>query len=1077
MGQATLNAWKGYSFEKQVFVYLVLLMDIDSNIQNIEAEVGTDVEHKFDDIRICTNSTEYAVQVKNLSDNDLSLDTSKHKIHHGTTTIDYTSVESAMYIYNGKQPKIEPNSKFFDHPAYTKDGVTLLNLSADLMWDCIDQNFANKNRITSILRTIDRKLSDGQNMITRLDLPSFSYFSTTLSEETHKIRKYILSSDAGTIWVFGKPGVGKSHLINEMDVEENRIYRFWISEDDIHRHDRLGFVSFLNELSTKIFGDNKSRTDEILISALISSPRYFYIDGFDHVENYNPGELNKYTLFFEKLVKENARIVFLSRPLKVGCFNNINTKIELGNWNEDETFEFCKYEAISDFTVQNEIYRLSNGYPILTRYIVEEYKNNRILPTRLSQFTSLSEYYDQLISDESIKPILKILSSFPVYFTIDEIKNACNDSADIISAFVNNRKFLFICRKNRFYFFHDSFIKYLNEIPKSEPYVQFVSRLNLIIETSVINGHPEYMSRLYAYDTVSSDFLTRIFIIYSDINRFSHYTKNTLDYDSIASLYGYIRRNIKRTDLKARTPRRLYDIVLISLILSRDNIEDNYSFLYQLWRYFAIHNINYADIIFSNGSMFGAFLYFDDFDLHRFINDDLLRTGYRKSRYEIDDSVESEINFFDQFTSDKTDEITSILTRNRDEFINDAGDYKLRNLLVNIWVHHHYEHELYSHIDSFFNGVTDYQTLRFYYEQYLRKHKNRDKYHLLSTEQSAKHLILELGYLPNCNKYLNETIKNICISGASQGSWEVLKDLTALIRLANKNKKSLDIVNLYLFFPMYYNHKDYSVYHLPEVLFDTSFIESKKSIANHLRWIDKLQDMSDKGIRDLYCNYINLFCTKNSFKLRKLGAFNADNHRLYISGLSKETLNQMSEEEVIRTFLKSVSYVTRSIDLDDIQDLIISKHWQTIEEIISNHRIKVDKKTDSKGGLASLADPQKPYSVGERFKEGYLDETELDYIMQNKVSIEEISMMHDGNLSALPFPDIFLSFSKREVELKCLELITNAISTRTRFDYGTNLWVALYTVARMVLRYKKTSKSAIRNSVKMFIAISLVEPI
>jgi hypothetical protein len=108
--------------------------------------------------------------------------------------------------------------------------------------------------------------------------------------------------------------------------------------------------------------------------------------------------------------------------------------------------------------------------------------------------------------------------------------------------------------------------------------------------------------------------------------------------------------------------------------------------------------------------------------------------------------------------------------------------------------------------------------MQYFYEKYLEKYKNPRKFDVYSSEGAAKQLIEELGYLSDQNKYYRATIRKTSEERASSGSWDLVTDITAIIRLANRNKESLDIENLYLYYPMYYYHKDYSVYNLPEAL-------------------------------------------------------------------------------------------------------------------------------------------------------------------------------------------------------------------------------------------------------------------
>lgn len=1063
------NAFVGYAFQEQVFRYLVLLMDVDRSILSVEAEIGSDGKIKFDDIKVDINGKELFFQVKNISDKNVFVDQLSHLISHGSSQTPYDPKINCVYLYNHSESKFSQNVSFLNHPAYCLDSLIILPLTTDSMWDDIEHQYSDHLRITQIIRWIDTNISNRKTLINHGDLPSLSFFSLTLSDENYKIRDFTLETSGGTVWVFGKPGVGKSHLLNEMNIDDNDMYRFWISETDKDRANRLQYPEFQRELSAKLFFDNGIHSEQSIIDNLSMRSKYFFIDGIDHVENYNVIETEKFMSFFEKIIISNAKVVFLSRPLQSSTLSKAKCQVELRDWNEEETNSFCKFEGISDFAVQKRIFEIGGGYPIITRYLVEEYKIHSEIAEFPNRIKSVHDFYSLMVTKEN-RPILKILSFFPSYFTLSEIKEVSPDSFEILSEFVKNRAYLFVRRLNRFYFFHDSFVNFLTDISISESNEQIRNNLQSTIERSVLDGSPEYMSRLTGFFDYTSGFFTMLFDKYASLDSFRNLIRNVPDYDGLASMYVFLRKNIRKVNPSVREPRKLYDLVLILLILSRDNVENNYSFLYQLWKYYQIHKIDYSTIFFSNSTIFNSFLFFEDFDLNRFIDNDYLLSGLKRARYDIDETVYTEQSFFDRFSIDRTEEIFITIKRDPEEFQNDAADNIFRNFLVNIWIHHHTEHELFKYVDDFFMNRIDRRLMQYHYEKYLQKYKNKGKFDVYFSEGSAKQLIEELGYLSDQNRYYRKTIREICANRAVNGSWDLVTDITAILRLANKNSESLDIENLYLYNPMYYYHKDYTVYNLPEALKVLTKIPSVISLRKYIHWIDKLQSMSDKGIRDVYCNFLNLF-SSHSRCLRRSSAYDIKSHRISIGRLSTETLNHMNPSEIRMLFEGAIGRVTNSIDDADLFNAKKSIHRKLISDLISYYGVEVTtREASSKEKKLEQYPPD-----GDLFERGYLYESDFKEIKDKKIGIEIVSNMVDGNFSALPFLEMFDLYPKSEVKKKIIEIVSNALVAKVRYNMSPNFWVALYTIPALLVKHLHTPKKVLLKSLEIFLEISLIE--
>ena len=382
-------------------------MDMNNDIESVSVEVGSNGNCNFDDIRVNMNNSFFYFQVKNILKGNPEVKNDVNQILHGGITTNYDPNCNSIYVFNAQSNPYELNALFLGHQVYKNNNLYLLNLTTDKMWNAIEEGIYINSRIEQIIRMVDSKISFGDFLISRDDLPNRVFFSNTLTEHTYKIRQSILKLDTGPIFVVGKPGVGKSHLICELDIGDKDLYRFWISESDKHRIHRLQFDSFITELSIKLFNNSGRKSIQDILSALIERDTHFFIDGIDHVERYNSYEFDKYIDFFNQLINSNAKIVLLSRPLVTNKLNLKNViQIDLQNWNLAETILYCSCEGIDDYVIQSQIFDLTDGYPILTRYIVEEFKLTNEIPYNTT-IRNITDYYNRIINPNDGMSTLK----------------------------------------------------------------------------------------------------------------------------------------------------------------------------------------------------------------------------------------------------------------------------------------------------------------------------------------------------------------------------------------------------------------------------------------------------------------------------------------------------------------------------------------------------------------------------------------------------------------------------------------------------------------------------------------------
>lgn len=134
---------------------------------------------------------------------------------------------------------------------------------------------------------------------------------------------------------------------------------------------RLEFDRFIEDFTHRIFGVPEKKSYDEIVDKIISDDLIIIIDGLDHVYHYNHPYLEKFLEFFD-ILRDTKTLIF-SRPFPEIIENDNVFSIEI--WNKKDTIKYLEsYGFESD--VNEKIYDLTNGYPIITYYLAEHYKLN-----------------------------------------------------------------------------------------------------------------------------------------------------------------------------------------------------------------------------------------------------------------------------------------------------------------------------------------------------------------------------------------------------------------------------------------------------------------------------------------------------------------------------------------------------------------------------------------------------------------------------------------------------------------------------------------------------------------------------
>lgn len=464
MSSVTRGALKGYTYQHYVYWLLMSKMDVDRDIECIEVE--KDVSHNFDDCYLESGSKKYYFQVKNeknrkgemISLDELKIDDEK-VILPSSTKIYYEKQNINILILNTN--KIEANTEILGLPAYKLDTIYIVPLTSSKTQEIVHGMHNDDRRINAMYYFAYATTISSVFKVTINDLPKLTRFSTELDDETVILRKKVTDINQGLLLITGKPGVGKSHFVNELidKFHYDIIYRFWTGSQDKNKNYRLHFNEFLRDIGIGVFKSPKSFECSELVDKINTEKLTIIIDGLDHVENYNPQELDKFINFIEDIDKAN--VLVLSRPLR----RNLNwEKIVLENWDRDQTEKYLdEAHNIREYSIIRKIYEISDGYPIITNFLAGHYNLYGEIPID-EKISGLNNYYERLINDVKLKA-LSIFLLNDYFFLETELKELLDHGhlTDVIKEFIEEHPYLFNKEINRISLIHDSFNTFLRE--------------------------------------------------------------------------------------------------------------------------------------------------------------------------------------------------------------------------------------------------------------------------------------------------------------------------------------------------------------------------------------------------------------------------------------------------------------------------------------------------------------------------------------------------------------------------------------------------------------------------------------
>lgn len=1010
-------AQKGYSYQKDFYTLLVAKMDVSEDIKCVELEkIFSEAEKKinsFDDCYLEFNSDNYYFQVKNVKNRkgkcitleDIKM--SDSKITVGSYEIFYKKDNINILIINTTE--IKTNTEILELEALNYNGIYIVPITSEEINKSINDLYSDVRRVNEINEFTSNKINNDIFKLNKEDLPPVNkFFSTILDDETIRLRANLIPElEKGIQLVIGKPGVGKSHFVNELEENFNpdALYRFWTSSNDLYKKRRLEFKEFINDLNREIFNSHGNFTCEELVNEINEKELTVIIDGLDHIENNNFEEFDKYISFIEAC--SNGKILVLSRPLKKVLKWK---KIELNNWNRYQTQQYLKKaHGIEKYEIIEKIFNVGNGYPIITKFLVEHYKLHGEIPN--SNFIKINDYYDALFKGYSFKAEMLIFLLNDYFIREDELDLFLSEYDRIkILEFMKNTPYLFNRELNRISLIHDSLNTYLKQ---DNTYLQTFKEEKLeIVKESIDNFEINFLSRFDGFG-FEEDYIKDILIRFSEFTNFEKLLNSTFDFESIQEFYKQLKSLLHI--LQNLDVYQIYSFILICLIVERNTLEGYYSLLYQIFTYMDKNSLDENDI-FSKGIFWKMYNYFGQYQNHETIIVNLDEISYSHDFYE---KFNKEYSYWDDLTNDIEDEYVDL--------IKSESEYERKELLIelftNIKFNERTNSKYYSLIDDYLNKgendiLKDLENICIEFNisrSWIPNIINKLNYNLKS-----------LGIIKKDNMFIENSLEELIEKTAHEGSFHVQDHLLKYFRLKNLNDEKIDLNSLNKFQGMYFERKDYSVITINEALWT---FENKKFLKEYdsIDLICNLMDQSEKGIRHILTEYFNF--KGPNFMKNFLKEKDFPHDYVDIFDLNPNLINECSINDLTEPLINIFDYNSyrKSIRYDEVSNGLKSKYKNSILDNIYyfGYSVNVPKE--------EIIDDENEYVP---FNYGFIHLDDLEYIKENNLSCIEISKYCSHNFQSFCYLELYEHYPISDLRENFFDIIYTSMFINLFSDYA-----------------------------------------
>ena len=1018
-------AFKGYNFQGTVYCYLLCLMDLHRLILELDAEKP--VENNFDDIYVKMKDSSFYIQVKNYPNvdfNKIKFEDRKIKIPGYESITVGTKKEYKKNIIIIKDliiPEDKINCQVFGLDCFEGDNFYIAGYNELDINDFIRESYMDEKRYNDILKLADKKINNGEFKFKISELPKIYTFNQKLQDETVFIRNVILNDTPNILFVVGKPGVGKSHLINEL--ENNKIItnyileRLWISENDVDKKERLKYNNFIADISKQIFNKSYIETEENIIKELNETNKTLVIDGLDHVENYNSDDLDKFFEFFEKF--NDAKLMIFTRPLKKEIKYEI---FELDNWTEKETLDYLEFMNITNYEDRLEINRISNGYPIIVSFLAKHYIKNNEIP-EIGEIVSLNSFYDSLIKEGIMGMSIFLINNS--YFKISELEELLSPvEFRVVNEIIERSPYLFSIKYDRVFLIHDSLNLYLRE--KNPDYL-FLNKdvINKISEES-LNGNLKYISRLDSF-SLNENVKIETAKKYCNFEYINKLLEETLDYEVLINIV-YDFGNIIYRNYKSFTLNEFYNYILISECVSRDHHDGFYLLIIERIKYYLKNDLLKIEDLYSTGLLYSSLSCDKEKSYEPLVSRYSVRfNDFSREISDFDVELKKSNNYFKIF-EEKID-IEDYLNKKIKNI--DISDKTTLVYLISYLYIHNLEYNGYEMVaKKIIDEKNPTEALKLFIP-ICRKYKIRDFMAKWGINE-IRDFLFSLGIDNGDNYYKNNTLKEHIIEYSGYGSFSTNEYICKYLRLARYEGRKIDINSLGIYYYMYYNRKDYSLYKLPLALvifFRKKYIELKDCVD----YIYEAMEMSEKGIRTIMTDFYNLLNDEEFGSAQEHW-----NDRIIISDLNVDKINIIDEDKLIQYLGKEMEYhsATMNIKSEYLGNMLRSKYCKNVIATLDYWGFKIDDIPASEFDINLLKNDKHEYKSFE--ERDWLLETDLENIKNNNISCVDLAKFTDGWHNTLPYVELFEAYSKEEIQNNVIEIIRNVCFAYKKFNMYAN---------------------------------------
>lgn len=1071
------NAFIGYTYQKQITLLLLAIMDVERNILKLDIEAKTN--DSFDDVVVQTNSGNFQLQIKDFKDvsiDDLKINGSEilikekpHKLSSNHNIIFFNNI------------KIKPNDNFWGFQSYKiNESISLVSFSRVQIEKKLNALYRNApQRRNEIDRFFSIILDERKWEIFIEQLPPIKIFITKLQEKSISISHWLLKFD-NLLLIEGLPGIGKSHFVNTLikEFEHPLVYRFWIGNQDADYRERLKFENFIRDLNTKLFNDQISRQTGELLKKLKKQNIIFIIDGLDHVENYNKPHFKDFIDFIEK-AKDFCRIIVLSRPLVY----KLNWKKQtLENWNFKQTqLVLTKLFHLSDYGIVSDIFKISKGYPIIVKYLAEHYKAHKIVP-EIEEVDNIDAYYQNIIANEKGKQSLSIFLCCTSYLTHSEIRQFIGDEAEYVNEFIAEHPYLFDIKLNRIALLHDSFNTFLR---KQVNYQTKIEKVSEAVSLSILNLEKRFLFRFIFFQLTFNQ-KKEIITKYSSIETFECLIRNTIDFEAVIDFYDQLREQLVEFAPNDFKVIHYYDLSLILNLVIRDHISGLKPFYYTYVKSLIYNGVTEEEIT-SSRYLFSMYYYV------KTKNSTLLLNTTANDNYDVErfhKDLEQEILKEERYITKHNRKLDKKSIQNALKDRINFRDY-LTHIIENIFIHKSkipgFE-VLSSVAEDYLIGNTFKAISNL--DQFLWKYNTPDYYPELILQTVYKNLISYGHRLDNnSNEFQDLSLEELIRKYNNLGSFNLHDKIHSYIRLALEENRIIDVRNIYPYWTMYHQRKDYTLYALTialKKLNDDGYISMKECIT----FITKVQEVSEKGYNHLLSEFIQFYAPSKIIPYIEKNFVTSDLivdwFRIPVKYINKiSTLTYRNWETHVIKYHREYA-----IPLEEIENVFFLNKSEILEDTLVKYKKTISYKKNQLNMISKLTkfrlrfeeQPENDHSKykqnrKQRLSEGFLNYEDGNFIKKMKLKPEEITKFADDNYTSLPEINVFKIYDPKQVSVGFKKILYNSITSKTK---GSSYFHSLYyhpgNVLAMIKLYRKEEDFKIAaKSFEKFLTLSMFD--